>query len=174
MDDYRRAKEPDHILAGYSTDCENCHYNSLAWGGAILDHNKFWPLRGAHIGNDCSACHSTGYNITSDCINCHRDDYEKAKDPDHIQSGFSTDCSLCHLTESLSWSQAAFDHRFPIYSGKHQNLFCSDCHQSANYYEFFCISCHEHNKIEMDNEHSGVSGYEYASINCYFCHPDGD
>ena len=174
MDDYKRAKDPDHILVGYSTDCENCHNNTFDWGGASLDHDRFWRLRGPHFGHDCSVCHKNGYNITSDCINCHRDDYNRAKDPDHIKSGFSTDCSSCHLEGSFSWSQARFDHGFPIYSGKHQNILCSDCHQSTNYYEFACIDCHEHNKTDMDREHSGVGGYEYTSLNCYICHPDGN
>lgn len=175
MDQYNKTKNPNHPSVGYSTDCENCHDdNALDWGGAVLDHNRFWLLRGPHLGHDCSRCHSQGYGISSDCISCHLDDYERAKDPDHKQAGFSTDCSLCHLKESYSWSQAAFSHSFPVYSGKHQHLLCSDCHQTSNYYEFSCISCHEHSKAEMDSEHSGINGYEYSSRNCYFCHPDGN
>ncbi len=174
MDDYRKAKEPDHNVLGYSTDCDNCHYNSFTWDGAIIDHDKFWLLKGAHTGHDCSRCHLNGYNISSECITCHLDDYERAKEPDHRNAGFSTDCSLCHLKESFSWSQASFNHNFPVSSGKHQHLSCSDCHETTNYYDFSCIGCHEHSQLEMDNKHAGVGGYVYLSRNCYFCHPDGN
>jgi hypothetical protein len=38
---------------------------------------------------------------------------------------------------------------------------------------FSCITCHAHNQSDMDNKHSGVSGYSYNSAACYQCHPTG-
>jgi hypothetical protein len=75
---------------------------------------------------------------------------------------------------------STFDHDdlfFPIYSGKHDGEWdeCSDCHtEPTNYSVFSCITCHEHNQSEMDNEHREVSGYVYDSDACYNCHPNGD
>jgi hypothetical protein len=174
LDDYNRTADPNHKQAGYTTDCEKCHgTNALSWQGAIFDHESFWPIRGAHKGLDCIDCHAQGYNISGKCVSCHLADYNNAKSPDHRKAGFSTDCEICHLRDATSWNQASFDHRFPIFSGKHARLSCSDCHTTANYYEFSCINCHEHSKSEMDDEHKSIGGYAYNSQACYACHPAG-
>ncbi len=174
LDEYNKTTNPNHKQAGYSTDCEKCHGdNALAWQGAAFDHDAFWPLRGAHKGLDCIDCHAKGYNISSKCVSCHLDDYNNTKEPNHRKAGFSTDCEYCHLRDATTWSQTNFDHRFPIFSGKHTGLSCSECHTTANYYEFSCIDCHAHNKAGMDEEHEDVGGYSYNSQACYSCHPAG-
>ena len=173
--EYNNTTSPNHIQANYPTDCEICHGNSaLDWYGAILDHDRFWPLKGAHRRLDCIVCHSTGYTISSDCVNCHLDDYNNTTEPNHQKAGFHTDCEVCHLSESMTWSQAVFDHIFPIFSGRHQSLSCSDCHRTANYIEFSCIDCHEHSKDLMDHKHKDIGGYTYDSLACYSCHPSGE
>jgi hypothetical protein len=135
LEDYNRTTNPNHIQAGYPTDCEICHGdNALDWLGAKVDHNRFWILKGAHRGLDCNRCHYLGYTITSDCVNCHLDDYNNTTEPNHREVGFHTDCEVCHLDEALTWSMAVFEHSFPIFSGAHQNAFCSDCHRTANYF----------------------------------------
>lgn len=174
LDEYNRTTDPNHKQAGYSTDCEKCHGDgALDWQGATFDHDSFWPLRGAHRGLDCSECHAKGYNISGKCVSCHLDDYNNTKNPDHRKAGFHTDCEVCHLRDATSWSHAHFDHQFPIFSGKHAKLSCTECHTTSNYYEFSCIDCHEHNKSKMDNEHKDVGGYSYNSQACYACHPSG-
>lgn len=172
--EYNNATNPNHIQAGYPTDCEICHgTNALDWHGARIDHDRFWPLKGAHRGLDCNACHFRGYNISSDCVICHLDDYNNTTSPNHRQVGFHTDCEYCHLVEATTWTQVYFTHQFPIFSGNHQHLSCTDCHLTANFYEFSCIDCHEHSKNQMDEEHDDVIGYVYNSLACYSCHPTG-
>jgi hypothetical protein len=84
---------------------------------------------------------------------------------------------MCHTTNG--WSPSTFNHDqqyFPIFSGKHRNKWanCSICHTNPNNFAVFsCITCHEHNKTKMDNEHRNVSGYVYNSQACYNCHPNG-
>jgi hypothetical protein len=39
---------------------------------------------------------------------------------------------------------------------------------------FSCLTCHEHNQSEMDDEHDDVPGYVYESTACYGCHPTGE
>ncbi len=174
LDDYNRTTDPNHKQVGYSTDCEKCHgRDALSWEGTSFDHNNFWPLSGAHRGLSCNRCHQNGFDIPSECVSCHLDDYNNTRDPNHRQVGFHTDCQVCHPPEIPFWSNAIFDHRFPIFSGNHSRVACSDCHTTANYYEFSCIDCHEHNKNSMDNEHKGVGGYSYNSQACYSCHPTG-
>ena len=65
---------------------------------------------------------------------------------------------------------------FPIFSGAHNGEWtsCTECHSNpANYSVFTCIDCHEHNRTDMDDKHSGENGYEYSSLACLDCHPTG-
>jgi len=174
LDDYNRTTDPDHKDAGFPTDCEQCHGTSAnSWEGAAFDHNATWPLRGAHTMLDCSSCHSQGYDLPRDCYGCHVQDYETTRDPDHSVTGFPTDCVLCHFPSHVSWTQAVFNHQFPVSSGNHGQLDCTDCHITSNFREFTCIDCHAHQRTRMDNEHDDVAGYSYNSQACYSCHPQG-
>jgi hypothetical protein len=174
LNDYNSTKDPDHKKANFPVDCVICHgSNAESWQNANFDHNQFWPLQGAHTNLDCQSCHSKGYNLPKDCYGCHADDYNKTTDPNHKAAGFPTACETCHYPAHTSWSQAVFQHDFPIKSGRHANFSCSDCHLTNNYREFSCIDCHAHQKADMDNAHSDVSGYSYNSQACYACHPRG-
>jgi hypothetical protein len=174
QEEYNGASDPNHQQAGFSTDCVPCHgTEAVTWSGAVFDHNQFFRLQGAHTNLDCNACHVQGYDLPSDCYGCHRQDYENARDPNHQTAGFPTNCETCHFSTHVTWGQAVFDHQFPITSGDHSNLSCTDCHLTANYQVFSCIDCHEHNKADMDDEHGDVNGYSYNSQACYSCHPSG-
>ena len=180
-EDYTAAKEPDHIASNYSTNCTECHnINSFSWNGAGINHN-FFPLEGGHDISDCKTCHTSGSysKIPAECVTCHQPDYNSAVNPNHKALNFSTECNECHSLNP-GWKPAEYrDHdsrSFPIYSGEHSGEWesCSDCHKNpANYGEFTCTDCHEHNKSDMDDEHGGVSGYEYNSLACFACHPTG-
>ena len=179
--DYASAKSPDHAAGNYSTNCTECHtMNAFSWTGAGINHN-FFPLTLGHALNDCSQCHKTpDYSSTSPvCLSCHQPDYNGTTNPNHASLGFPTECQQCHTTNP-GWKPAEYrDHdarSFPIYSGRHQGEWnsCADCHPNpAVYAEFTCISCHDHNKTDMDDEHNGVQGYTYSSPECLACHPTG-
>jgi len=174
QDDYNATTDPNHQQAGFSTDCVPCHgSDAVTWENATFNHNQFWPLQGAHTTLDCSACHSSGYDLPRDCYGCHKADYDNTRDPNHVSAGFPTTCESCHFSNHVRWDQAVFNHQFPIDSGAHRNLACTDCHLTANYVQFSCIDCHEHNKSDMDKEHREVRGYSYSSQACYTCHPTG-
>lgn len=181
-EEYLSSQNPDHVAADYSTDCNECHLmNAYQWTARGFNHS-FFPLTNGHALDDCNACHEPGEpygSISSDCYSCHEEDFNQATSPDHIASNFSTNCSECHSTQP-GWSPATFrDHDgqfFPIYSGEHDGTWdnCSECHPSpSNYAEFTCISCHEHNQGDMDEEHDEVDGYAYESQACLACHPTG-
>ncbi|MFO0984838.1 MAG: hypothetical protein U1E76_24440 [Planctomycetota bacterium] len=170
-DDYARAKDPDHVAAGYPTTCEQCH-TTAGWDRANFKHDK-WKLTGAHLGVACQKCHANGYAGTpTDCYSCHADDYARAKDPDHVANGYPTTCEQCHNTSS--WDDANFDHEsfFPIAKGNHK-LDCNLCHTTGSTTTFSCIDCHAHTKTDMDRKHREVQGYRYESKACYQCHPRG-
>ena len=111
------------------------------------------------------------------CVSCHQADYNGTTNPGHQSAGFPTDCASCHTT--ATWQGAKFDHDgpfFPIYSGSHRGRWnsCSDCHTVvSDLRQFSCLTCHEHNKTEMDSKHRGRSGYQYVSTACLSCHPSG-
>lgn len=176
--EYENVQNPNHVAAAFPTACNSCH-TIAGWKPASFDHNLTqFPLTGAHINVNCSNCHSAGYtNTPTDCYSCHQSDYNSTINPNHIAANFPTTCNSCHTTGA--WTPASFEHDaqyFPIYSGKHREKWdaCSDCHTNPNNFMVFsCLTCHEHNQNDMDNDHNGVAGYIYSSEACYSCHPNG-
>lgn len=180
--DYIATSQPNHQAAGFSTDCASCH-DPLArnWDGE--NFHLFFPLEGGHSAVSCTQCHTTGnyQDASPECSSCHMADYTSSTNPNHQQSGFPTDCALCH-DNTTNWAPAAFkDHDsqyFPIYSGNHRNVWssCTECHtNSGNFALFSCIDCHEHsNQAELAGEHDDVNGFVFQSAACYQCHPNGE
>jgi hypothetical protein len=176
---YNATKNPPHAAAGFSTVCSTCH-TTTQWLGAVFNHSLTrFPLTGAHATTPCMGCHSDGVyrGKTMDCYACHTTDYNNTANPNHKAAQFPTTCASCHTT--TQWRGATFNHDatfFPIYSGAHRGKWtsCSTCHTSpTNFAAFTCLSCHEHNKTDMDDKHKGRAGYRYDSAACYQCHPRG-
>jgi len=171
---------PNHVAAGFPTDCTICH-NTTSWSGAVFNHNNTpFPLTGAHVSVSCTSCHLNNVfaGTPTACYACqagfptacHKVDYQGTTNPNHAAAGFPTTCQTCHTT--TSWSGANFNHTwFPI---PHANArLCSDCHtNSSNYTVFTCTSCHT--KSQTDPQHQGVRGYVWNSVNCYACHRNGN
>ncbi len=174
IQDYNATTDPDHRKAGFPTDCASCHgTGAVSWADASINHGQYFALQGAHAALDCNACHAKGYDLPRDCYGCHAADYSATTEPNHKASGFPTTCEDCHLPTHTSWSQAVFQHEFPITSGKHAGFSCTDCHLTSNYRQFSCTDCHTHDKATTDSHHGDVGGYVYNSDNCYACHPRG-
>ncbi len=180
--DYLATTNPNHVQAGMSTNCIECHrLEAYEWASAGINHD-FFPLTKGHKINDCATCHTSGITVppSPDCYSCHQNDYASAVNPLHQASGFSTICTDCHTTNP-GWEPATFKSHdanyFPIYSGNHNGEWnsCNDCHtQPGNFSVFSCTDCHEHNRSDMDEEHRGITGYGYNSLSCLACHPTGD
>lgn len=180
--DFNETTNPNHVQIDLTNVCETCHTTNPGWKPAEFPvHDDYYTLEGAHasISTDCASCHNDDYtNTPNTCIGCHQADYDQTTDPPHESTGFSTDCEECH--SQIAWEPSTFDHDgqyFPIYSGKHKDEWvnCNECHTTpSNYSMFSCIDCHEHNKTDEDEHHTGVNGYEYISEACYACHPTGD
>lgn len=177
--DYEQTKNPNHVLAQFSSQCLDCH-TQTAWEPALFDHNQTrFALTGRHSSVSCESCHANGVfaNTSMDCFSCHQSDFQQARDPNHVSARFPETCEQCHNTSR--WEPADFNHRpfFPIYSGEHRGEWdtCADCHtEPSNFKVFSCLNCHEHSKARMDREHRGRRNYVYESQACYDCHPDGD
>lgn len=184
LEDYQSAKSPDHVASGYSLNCTDCHsFDGYSWQSEDINHD-FFPLEQGHSGLACQDCHLPGTyaGLSQNCFSCHEADFLAASNPNHLQSGFPTDCTICH-TLSPDWMPAGFeDHDaqyFPIYSGNHRKGKawddCTECHTTpGNFMLFSCIDCHEHsNSSSLAREHREVSGYVFESNACYACHPRG-
>ncbi len=173
--------EPEHEEQSFGNDCLLCH-SQTAWEPSSFDHDQLtdYQLTGQHRDAACVLCHTEGqYDGTPEaCWFCHMQDYEQAQDPDHAQSLFPEDCTLCHTTGG--WEPSTFNHDllyFPIYDGEHEDEWnsCAECHTTpGDFSAFSCVDCHEHRQSEMDDEHDDVGGYVYESSACYACHPNGE
>jgi hypothetical protein len=167
--DYENVQDPNHLEAGFPTDCEQCH-NINGWSPANFDHNQtIFPLTGKHITVNCSDCHTGGYAGTpTDCFACHQQDYETVSDPNHVSGNFPTDCIQCHTTDG--WEGADYDHNqtdFPL-TGAHMAVDCASCHTNGfTRTPTDCYSCHQQDyESIMDPNHIQNN----FSIDCTQCH----
>jgi NMD protein affecting ribosome stability and mRNA decay len=146
LKDFQSTNNPNHVTAGFSQSCQNCH-NTTAWQPAQFDHSKSgFPLTGAHATTPCAKCHvNNNFNLTNrQCASCHIPDYNATNNPPHAAAGFPTDCSVCHGTSS--WLGASFNHAstgWPL-TGFHATVRCTQCHVNNNYKltSTLCVSCH--------------------------------
>ncbi|MCB9466090.1 MAG: cytochrome c3 family protein [Candidatus Eisenbacteria bacterium] len=160
LTDYDNA-DPSHD--GFPQDCTTCH-SSVSWTPADFDHDRSFPLVGAHQAVDCTDCHTSGYTGTpTECSDCHASDLEAA-DPNH--DGFPEDCLTCHTMNA--WDPADFDHDevFPL-EGAHRDVQCADCH--TNGYEDTPSLCNDCHRADFENaEPDHVSGA--FPEDCTTCH----
>jgi hypothetical protein len=171
---YNGTTNPNHVNSGFPQDCTVCH-TTTAWTPASFNHGLTrFPLSGAHVSVPCVNCHIAGVyaGTPTACYGCHRTEYTSVTNPNHAAAGFPTTCANCHNT--TAWAGATFNHRFPIYSGTHNQRWttCAECHtNSSNYTVFSCLGCHA--KTNTDSKHRQILNYVYNSTNCYSCHPNG-
>jgi hypothetical protein len=83
---YAAALMPNHMAAGFPTDCQECHATVTWQSGAAFDHAKAangFALVGAHASLQCETCHvppnmalrftATGSDA---CVSCHRPQFD--------------------------------------------------------------------------------------------------
>ncbi len=172
MADYKKTTNPNHVQAGFPTDCSVCHTN-IQWAGAKFDHAGVsgFPLTGAHAPLQCRQCH-TGSDFKSaprTCEGCHIADFKKTTNPNHVQAGFPSDCSLCHTT--IQWAGAQFDHsrtKFAL-TGAHKPLQCAQCHTSGTFASTAanCDACHLTRYKATTNPNHVTAGFP---LDCSVCH----
>jgi hypothetical protein len=177
IDKYNATTDPNHVAAGFPTTCDTCHKaTDASWTQGVFNHSQFYQLVGVHATQPCAACHPNNrYPGTPTlCSGCHIDKYNATTNPNHIAAGFPTTCDTCHRPTDTSWNQGTFNHTwFPI-TGSNHSVPCAQCHTNpSNFAVFSCISGGCHPQSQTNGDHSGVSGYVYASTACYSCHPNG-
>lgn len=161
-------------------DCARCH-NSKSW----LVHNiteihqlSRFPLVGAHRQADCQQCHTSPsllefQPLGIECIDCHRKDYERAVNPNHLQSGFPTDCMDCHRIDGFEWRASGINHDlFPLTKG-HQLENCAACHKTGIFEPISsdCYSCHQKDFTAAANPSHQQQGFTTQCLDCHTTDP---
>lgn len=168
--DYANTTAPNHLSAGYSTECMQCHdIFGFGWRAEQIDHS-FFPLQGGHDIQDCTQCHQTeNYaNISAECVSCHLEDYNRTTNPNHVASNFDTDCTHCHTIQD--WTATNFDHSSWPLLGAHTSVDCNSCHQGdyANTPNT-CVGCHLDDYNRTNDPDHASAGF---SIDCLTCHDE--
>lgn len=157
-------------------DCARCH-DARSWivsNITEIHQQSRFPLLGAHNTVACSACHTSASQLEFqplgvECIDCHRQDFLATTSPNHVQSGFSTDCIECHKIDANEWSSAGFNHDFfPLTKG-HDITECSTCHTNGLSEPLSpdCFSCHQQDFNSTTNPaHQSLD----FSTTCTDCH----
>jgi hypothetical protein len=183
--DYVATTNPNHIAAGYSTDCSSCHQVVANWAGATFNHpTSPIALTGVHSTTavQCTQCHTTMpyATVKQTCDGCHHTEYVTTTDPNHAGASFSTTCTTCHALVA-GWAGAKFlahdgsISQFRIYSGKHLAKWsqCSECHRLGQPYaatpSLLCLNCH--GQVQNDTHR----GKNYTPSDCVRsgCHANG-
>ena len=148
INDYNSTSDPNHVNNLFPKSCQTCHNTNPGWTPNTFNHAAVYPLTGGHnlVKDSCILCHSSGYtNTPTTCSSCHLSNYNSTTDPSHIVEQFSTNCTICHTTDS-GWTPTIFNHSsvYPLTGG--HSLIQNDCNQ-----------CHS-------------SGYSNTSNECVRCH----
>ena len=151
----------------FGTDCLVCHDGVDRLSN--FTHEVFFPLVGRHAEINCVDCHKNNVfrDTPGDCWQCH-------PEPELHLGLFGIECSNCHTAEA--WSPARLEqHSFPLNHGL-ENLNaqtqCAVCHE-ANFIDYTCYGCHEHQPDEIRIEHLEEGINEQELPNCIECHPNG-
>jgi hypothetical protein len=169
--DFTNSNNPPHVQLGLPHDCGTCH-TTTNWLNAKFDHGVFanYPLTGMHATLTCVQCHTNNnYSSTpTACVACHKADFNGTNNPSHVNSGFPTDCSLCHTTSG--WSPSSFNHTsvFPL-TGAHATLGCAQCHTNNNYATLptSCYGCHQPDFKGTTNPNHTAAAFPTT---CETCH----
>lgn len=169
--DFTTSRNPNHVAAGFTTDCQTCHTTAV-WSTGRFDHNTTgFPLIGAHRTQSCEDCH--GNNVyaghSTDCYGCHQSSFTGTTNPNHAAGGFSHECQTCHTTSA--WRPSTFSHagtRFPL-TGAHLSVACSDCHVNNRYQGLttVCYDCHTSNFTATTNPNHVAGNFNH---DCTMCH----
>jgi hypothetical protein len=174
QEDLQRATSPDHLAAGWTTDCQRCH-QPIAWQGKGFVHSGF-PLVGAHGAVECQTCHTSGTfsRLARDCASCHLDDYQATTAPNHQAPAYSTTCESCHTP--TAWQAATFSHTgitadcVGCHLSEYNNT--NDPNHAAASFPTTCETCHDVNTWQgaSFNHRFRINSGPHGGSSCQTCH----
>ena len=161
-------------------DCSRCH-NSSTWiiqSVKSIHLQSRFPLLGAHATADCSSCHSSASKLQFrtlgiDCYDCHREKYLATTQPNHQQSGYSTNCIDCHRQNSQEWTASGINHDFFPLTGGH-TINCAMCHGEGKFEKVtnVCVDCHRINYNSATNPNHIQSKFPTTCSDCHTTNPN--
>jgi len=163
-------------------DCQRCH-TPKSWiieNITALHRQGRFPLLGPHQAAECISCHKSASLLRFEpmgigCVDCHLSSYNAATNPNHIQSGYSTNCIECHAINSFSWNWAGteLDHAFFPLTGGHAINDCNQCHKSGTYSSISseCYSCHQVDYNQTTNPSHINAHFPTACNQCHTTNP---
>jgi Zn finger protein HypA/HybF involved in hydrogenase expression len=170
--DFRTADNPNHLKAGFQSDCRECHRPLAAsWQNVNYEHPAAFQLQGAHVKLDCRNCHTQVFaGLSHECLGCHNNDYQASENPPHVSLGFPTNCLICH--DQSQWASARFNHiQASGYElrGAHANVGCVDCHANNQYagLPHDCYGCHQNDFAEVVNPNHTQGGFSHDCLGCH-------
>lgn len=173
FDCHWQRRQDDRFRLQLGTQCEQCH-RPIAWTAVRFDHGSFtgMPLNGAHGRLSCQSCHRNDNLRTaqSTCVSCHLTDFQAARNPNHVASGFPTTCDSCHRASDASFNQATFNHQsaFPLV-GPHAQQACATCHKNNVYVGTprDCVGCHREAYNRTTSPNHAAAGFSTMCENCH-------
>lgn len=158
-------------------DCARCH-DANSWLVNIIpeihEENGF-PLTGSHSTLQCIACHNYEIDLRfdrlgNDCANCHMEDFNMAQNPNHIQKGYSHDCTECHDPLAFGWDGQMYEHDFFPLVGGHDKVGCTECHGPGGYDDNIpdnCFACHSDDYFNTTDPNHVELGYSRVCEECH-------
>ena len=99
--------------------------------------------------------------------------YEGATNPNHLQTGISTECNDCHRIDGFEWRASGINHDFfPLTKG-HQVDNCAACHKAGIFEPLSpdCISCHQNDFNAAANPSHKQEGFTTRCLDCHTTDP---
>ncbi len=163
--------EDPHQRKGY-TRCVECHDQHAFAPAPLFNHDKSFPLRGAHAEADCGKCHHDRPHFEAvpgrRCTDCHESPH---------RTKWDQECAACHRDNDLKWNDAhetmtPAAHLATGFSlgAPHARTECKACHKPQDpYADRFrareakdCAGCHDNpHRVPWDQD-------------CSACHRVGD
>lgn len=165
--DYDRSTLPGHDE--FPLECANCHEESHWQPAEFPDHERFFPLHGAHAEIECTKCHATGFEpgtTPKECVGCHRKDYDSSPFPGH--EAYPTTCVECHTTQAWQPATIPGHDEFFVIDGAHTEVTCAGCHTKGydpGMTPTTCVGCHQ-----QDYDSSPYPGHQDFAMTCTDCH----
>jgi hypothetical protein len=166
-------RQDDRFRLQLGSQCEQCH-RTTSWSAVRWDHESMtsMPLGPAHRQLPCQSCH-TGNSFRAAqpaCVACHQQDYEAARNPNHVAAGFPTACEACHRPGDATFNQARFDHAavFPLL-GPHRDQTCAACHTNNVYAGLRrdCVGCHRADYDRTTTPNHAAAGFPTTCEDCH-------
>lgn len=166
----------DPHAGGKASNCTECHDQNHWKPAPFFNHDKFYPLRGAHASVSCNKCHapsqitrqspSTKQNVVfgptkgKRCTDCHAS-------PHRVK--WVETCEACHVSNDKAWNNA--DHRMTRKQHALSGFRLEVPHDKAK-----CLDCHGPDRagVPFSARYPDPSrpGYKRFEKNCEACHKD--